>query len=216
MHCSCVYIFKNKKDRRNIEKYQKLANLIMKIDNEIFPDCLAKSLRSDRFWHSYDDAGMTSARRRKEHHDYCEWIENLLKEIQNSTWPHVSIEKYHKAKGQGDGPFNEFALPLAGYLMLAKNAPDSEFAHMLLALKAYLKGYHEYDFQTEANDIFLWASGHDSSMTTQQLLEAAETEDEKDLANSVFIGYTRHVNEGYWFKDLEEPKLPSWEETFDL
>lgn len=214
MHCSCVYIFKNKEDRRNIEKYQKLANLIMKVDNEIYPDCLAKSLRSDYFWSSYDNAGMTSAQRRAEHQDYCNWIENLLDEIQNSNWPLVSVEKYRNAKGQGYGTFDEYVLPIGGYLMFVKDAPDSEFAHMLFAIKAYLSGYHEYDFQTEKGDVFLWASGHDSAMNTKQLLAAAETDEEKALAESVFIGYSRHVKEGYWFKDLAEPKLPSWREKF--
>lgn len=56
MNCSSVYIFKDKEDRQNIEVYQKLADLIFRIEGEIFPDNRAVLKRADNFWETYDDA----------------------------------------------------------------------------------------------------------------------------------------------------------------
>lgn len=53
--CS-VYIFNKKKDRRNVAMYQKLAELICRVDGFIRPQNIAEARKADRFYNNYDDA----------------------------------------------------------------------------------------------------------------------------------------------------------------
>lgn len=53
--CS-VYIFNRKKDRRNVAMYQKLAELICRVDGFISPQNIAEARKADLFYDNYDDA----------------------------------------------------------------------------------------------------------------------------------------------------------------
>lgn len=64
-------------------------------------------------------------------------------------------------------------------------------------------------FTTEKGDLFLWVSGQYCSMSTEELIDFVDMTDERlEILSKVMIGYTKHVNGGYWFEDLEEPKMP--------
>lgn len=56
MKAESVYIFKNTEDRRNVENYQKLAEMLCRIDGIIKPTKLAETRKADRFYKDYDDA----------------------------------------------------------------------------------------------------------------------------------------------------------------
>ena len=53
--CS-VYIFSKKRDRRKVAMYQKLAELICRVDGFISPQNIAEARKADRFYNNYDDA----------------------------------------------------------------------------------------------------------------------------------------------------------------
>lgn len=55
MGCS-VYIFNKKRDRRNVAMYQKLAELICRVDGFISPQNIAEARTAERFYDNYDDA----------------------------------------------------------------------------------------------------------------------------------------------------------------
>ena len=56
MKAESVYIFKNTEDRRNVENYQRLAEMLCRIDGIIKPTELAETRKADRFYKDYDDA----------------------------------------------------------------------------------------------------------------------------------------------------------------
>lgn len=58
-------------------------------------------------------------------------------------------------------------------------------------------------FETRKGDLFLWVDGVYHMNDTRYLYEAAETLEEKELADKVLIGYTSHHEEGYWFRDID-------------
>ena len=51
-------------------------------------------------------------------------------------------------------------------------------------------------------------------MNDETLLEMAKTPEEKELVSKVMIGFPARYEDDEWFKDMEEPKLPTWEDIY--
>lgn len=206
-----VYIFKDKNDRTDIEMYKKLADLVMRIDHEIYPDCLSRAKRKDKYYWNPDDA-LDSG---KEHVRLCqssvEKIETYLKELEDSG---VDTSAYRVLKGSNkrgkevERQWKDFYTQAEKYTSFPKDG--FSYVALLTCFEDYCREDQKYLFLVEKGDIFMWVSGKAHAMTESELLNVAETPEEKELASKVPIGFGRHFEAEYWFEDLAEPELPSW------
>lgn len=210
MNCSSVYIFKNKEDRQNIEMYQKLADLVLKIEGEIYPDNLAISKRADKFYRTYDEAvTFTKKERMGWYESDCQRIEGYLQRLREqdvdiSNWE--SVRESNIGKEEMETLWEPFLMSLAIILDIT----FKEFFGLHEAFQSYCSTYNDCYFKTTKGDIFMWVSGKYCEMNMDALTEVAETPEEKEIVSKVMIGYSRHCKEGYWFDDMKEPKLPEW------
>lgn len=212
MNCGSVYVFKDKKDRTNIEMYKKLADLVIRIDHEIYPDCLSLAKRRDKYYWSPDDALDSGKEHRKDCQKSEEKMEYFLKELEEAS---VDTSAYRMLRGSNKNmedvksQWKDFRTQIETYTSFAK---DECFSYMglLWYFENYCQENRECLFTVEKGDIFMWVSGKAHAMTEAELLNVAETPEEKELASKVLIGFGRHFEAGYWFEDLAEQKLPSW------
>lgn len=213
MNCSSVCIFKDEAERKNIEMYKRLADLIMRIEGEIYPDCLAVSKRSDKFWSSYDDAHMTKRERKEPYDESCRKIEEYLQRLKVQGIDVAEYEALYESDIQAD----ELQEKVREFFWTVVYGLDIRFLEAMRLesnFLTYCKKFEDFYFKTKKDDIFMWVSGKYHEMSEQKLLEAAKTPEEKELASKVMFGFGRHFEKGYWFTDMDEPKLPSWKEKF--
>lgn len=219
MNCSSVYIFRDENDRKNIEMYKKLAELVMRIDDVVYPDCLAVSKRADKFASACDEILLTDKERRrsfKRNRQIMKILLNTIKQMYKNLG--FDISKYEAVYGSNQDPevlkelWNELCywVKQCPYLAYNKNSKELLFE----AFTAYCSTYKECDLKTKRGDIFMWVSGKDHAMNIDTLKEAAKTPEEMELVSKVMIGFTQHCKSGEWFEDMDEPKLPSWEDKY--
>lgn len=214
MNCSCVCIFKDEADRKNIEMYQKLAELILRMDDDIYPDCLAVSKRSDKFWRTYDEARFTKKERKEPYDKACQSIEGYIQRIKEKNEHAAIFEGFCKCDIHSDELEtirDMFFIEVAYGL----NVRYRETINLREDFLTYCTTFKEYYFKTNKDDVFMWVSGKYGNMKEQKLMDVAETPEEKEIASKVLFGFNRHVKEGYWFNDLKEPKLPSWSDKYE-
>ena len=201
MNCSSVYIFKDKEDRQNIEMYQKLADLVFRIEGEIYPDNLAVSKRADNFWETYDDTILTKKERRQSYEAACQRMEEYIQKLKEAKADTSYIEALRgsdMSTEKVEKNWSEFLM----YLVLYLDIRVSETFGLKEAYFSYCTTYKEKCFKIEKGDIFMWVSGKYHLMNIDTLMEAAETPEETELVSKVMIGYSRHFKEGYWFDSI--------------
>lgn len=215
MNCACVYIFKNEDDR-TIEKYQKLAELVAKFEGELDPYCLATSKREVRFMGDYDEAMLSKTERRAAFNQDRKIIKSqlrMLKEIYK--YAGFDISKYEAIYSSGEFSeelFNEFCTWIKK--LPSHECDNNSFWVLANAFEAYCNTYKDSYFKTKKGDIFMWVSGKYHYMDEDTLMEMAETPEEIELVSKVMIGFPAHYEGTRWFEDLQEPKLPTWEDVY--
>ena len=219
MNCACVYIFKNEDDRKNIELYQKLAELIARFEGELDPYCLATSKREVKFMRDYDEAMLSKKERRAAFNQDRKVIKSQLKMLKE-IYKHAGfdISKYEavynsdNSSKELEGLWNELCTWFEKAFFC--DYDYDTLCGLSNAFRAYCSTYKECYFKTTKGDIFMWVSGKYHHMNDETLLEMAKTPEEKELVSKVMIGFPARYEDDEWFKDMEEPKLPTWEDIY--
>lgn len=228
---SSIYIFRNEEDRKNFEMYKELADLVMRIDGEIYPDNLAVAKRPGNYYVSLFDT-LESERKRKKEYDFrMKKIEQFLGYMEKKG---ADVSEYRALKDSDTSWYEQYKeFDISEIKEMAKKGKmvdkfGDEFERYLkkkdrkhyrsseacLTICDYIRGYRPY-FTTREGDIFLWVSGNYEMMSNYKLRQVARTPKEKELVANTMIGFTQNMSAGYWFDDLEEPELPSKAEKME-
>lgn len=218
MNCECVYIFKNEDDR-TIEMYQKLAELIARFEGEFDPYCLAISKREVSFMDNYDSAMLSDSERRAEFEKGRKAIKSELKVLdmfyKNAGF---DISKFKAAYNSDISAkeISELWKEFSAWLVksIVREYDYMDFWWLCRYLKAYCSTYKDCYFNTKKGNIFMWVSGKYLHMNDETMMEMAKTPEDKELISKVMIGFPARCEGIDWFEDMEEPKLPTWEDVY--
>lgn len=207
MKCRSVYIFKDEADRKNVEMYKKLAALVLKVSDEIYPDNLAVSKRTDRFYHSYEKANCIQKERKELHRLECQEIHEKLQWLEEHGVD-ISIYEALRESDITEQEREEYWMHLFVALVAVVHVDFGDYEYLEEAFWSYCSTYHDCYFKTKKGDTFMWVSGKAQLMNIATLMDVAETPEELEIVSKTMIGYTRHFSKGYWFDDLKGLDLP--------